>query len=128
MLAQLPAFSAQSLVEGAYITKLERYLQDQFPFREGWVNAQYHLAALQGCGSTTACTWAGTAASWSSWGTATPRPWPTTSMPSTRSAKNRSAGLPDAGALAKRLRPPSCCPITPGAGPARAARRPDAGA
>ena len=48
MLAQLPAFSAQSLVEGAYIPKLERYLQDQFPFREGWVNAQYHMAALQG--------------------------------------------------------------------------------
>ena len=36
-LAQLPEFSWSALADGSYTAKLETYLEDQFPLRDGWM-------------------------------------------------------------------------------------------
>jgi len=39
-LAQWPAFSVERLLDGSYMTKVETYFSDQFPFRNFWVHIQ----------------------------------------------------------------------------------------
>jgi len=39
-LAQWPAFSVERLQDGSYMTKVETYFSDQFPFRNLWVHIE----------------------------------------------------------------------------------------
>ena len=39
-LAQMPAFSAEGLLDGSWAEDFASYLQDQMPFRDGWINAE----------------------------------------------------------------------------------------
>ena len=36
-LSQFPEFSWKSLLDGSYTADMEKYLEDQFPFRDGWM-------------------------------------------------------------------------------------------
>ncbi len=47
-LAQLPAFSWSALVDGSYTSKLEKYLEDQFPLRDGWMGLKTRYEYLLG--------------------------------------------------------------------------------
>ncbi|MGB8451617.1 MAG: DHHW family protein [Anaerocolumna sp.] len=39
-LAQWPAFHVERVIDGSYMTKVESYFSDQFPFRDFWVHIQ----------------------------------------------------------------------------------------
>ena len=39
-LAQMPSFSAEGLLDGSWAEDFASYLQDQMPFRDGWINAE----------------------------------------------------------------------------------------
>ena len=45
-LAQLPAFSLQSLLSGQYTSEFETYLTDQMPFRDEWIALRSYIEAL----------------------------------------------------------------------------------
>ncbi len=47
-LAQAPAFSWDALLDGSFTTKVEAYLEDQFPLRDGWMGLQSRYACLLG--------------------------------------------------------------------------------
>lgn len=47
-LAQMPAFSWSALVDGSYTSKLEKYLEDQFPLRDGWMGLKTRYEYLLG--------------------------------------------------------------------------------
>ena len=47
-LAQPPVFSWSALVEGSYTASLEKYLEDQFPFRDGWMGLKNRYEYLLG--------------------------------------------------------------------------------
>lgn len=39
-LAQRPAIHVERVIDGSYMTKVETYFSDQFPFRDFWVHIQ----------------------------------------------------------------------------------------
>ncbi len=39
-LAQWPVFHTEGIIDGSYVTKVETYFSDQFPFRNFWVQIQ----------------------------------------------------------------------------------------
>jgi hypothetical protein len=39
-LAQWPVFHTEEIIDGSYMTKVETYFSDQFPFRNFWVQIQ----------------------------------------------------------------------------------------
>lgn len=39
-LAQWPVFYIEDIIDGSYLTKVEKYFSDQFPFRNFWVHIQ----------------------------------------------------------------------------------------
>lgn len=47
-LAQLPEFSWSALTDGSYTAKLETYLEDQFPLRDGWMGLKNRYEYLLG--------------------------------------------------------------------------------
>lgn len=47
-LAQRPAFTWQALVDGKYIPALEKYMADQFPFRDSWMGLESRYSWLMG--------------------------------------------------------------------------------
>lgn len=47
-LAQAPAFSWESLLDGSFTTKMEAYLEDQFPLRDGWMGLKNRYELLLG--------------------------------------------------------------------------------
>lgn len=47
-LAQMPEFSWASLLDGSYTGKLETYLEDQFPLRDGWMGLKNRYEFLLG--------------------------------------------------------------------------------
>lgn len=47
-LAQLPEFSWSALADGSYTAKLETYLEDQFPLRDGWMGLKNRYEYLLG--------------------------------------------------------------------------------
>ena len=47
-LAQRPDFTWQSLVDGKYIPALEKYMADQFPFRDSWMGLESRYSWLMG--------------------------------------------------------------------------------
>lgn len=48
VLAQAPVFSARALLSGVYMQEAERFLADQFPFRDGWVAAKAYAERFSG--------------------------------------------------------------------------------
>lgn len=47
-LAQRPAFSWAALLDGSYTAGLEKYIEDQFPFRDGWMGLKTRYEYLLG--------------------------------------------------------------------------------
>ena len=47
-LSQLPAFSWSALRDGSYTAGLEKYLEDQFPLRDGWMGLKNRYEYLLG--------------------------------------------------------------------------------
>lgn len=47
-LARMPEFSWSSLADGSYTSKLETYLEDQFPLRDGWMGLKNRYEYLLG--------------------------------------------------------------------------------
>lgn len=47
-LAQFPVFRWSNLADGSYTTKLEEYLSDQFPLRDGWMGLKTRYEYLLG--------------------------------------------------------------------------------
>ena len=46
-LAQLPIFSWERLADGTFGTDYEKYLSDQFPFRDSWIGVKTAAEHLQ---------------------------------------------------------------------------------
>lgn len=46
-LAQLPIFSWERLADGTFGTDYEKYLSDQFPFRDSWIGVKTAAEQLQ---------------------------------------------------------------------------------
>lgn len=47
-LSKMPDFSWSALVDGSYTSKLEKYLEDQFPLRDGWMGLKNRYEYLLG--------------------------------------------------------------------------------
>ena len=47
-LSQLPSFSWSALADGSYTADLEKYLEDQFPLRDGWMGLKTRYEYLLG--------------------------------------------------------------------------------
>lgn len=47
-LSKMPDFSWSALVDGSYTAKLEKYLEDQFPLRDGWMGLKNRYEYLLG--------------------------------------------------------------------------------
>lgn len=47
-LSRMPEFSWSALVDGSYTSKLEKYLEDQFPLRDGWMGLKNRYEYLLG--------------------------------------------------------------------------------
>ena len=47
-LSKMPDFSWSALVDGGYTSKLEKYLEDQFPLRDGWMGLKNRYEYLLG--------------------------------------------------------------------------------
>ena len=47
-LSSMPDFSWSALVDGSYTSKLEKYLEDQFPLRDGWMGLKNRYEYLLG--------------------------------------------------------------------------------
>ena len=47
-LSQMPAFSWASLLDGSYTANMEKYLEDQFPLRDGWMGLKARYEYLLG--------------------------------------------------------------------------------